>query len=313
MPQQRQGCGKNQPQSPTGQSTDTKSCVFSSKCANELREPDSEQQDQSLRLKQICRTQNKPSRQRVLVFSKTQPSKKSQQSDERFGIIKGRYRQRLLSHECRKNQGRHPEGTRSCRQNEPQCQCRRTNRYDLRQPFATPTRDPIGGQCQKRQSRRIATGTSRLVSLPFVLQFFSPNICSSFLVQCWDEAKDGAKFGLAIDIGHGMVQTDVHLIHTLQDALYCLRSHGNGIRSFSCNRPNGIEFLRLSETSVKQAAAVQPLKPLAVLNVAFASWHHSYFARINKPHLDSASLKNIPYGNPIDTGGLHCHRYYPTF
>lgn len=127
-----------------------------------------------------------------------------------------------------------------------------------------------------------------------------------------DDGGKNSHAGLSIDIGHGMVQTNVHLVHTLLDALYCLRSHGNGIRSFSCNRPDGIEFLRRPKTSVKQAAAVQPLKPLTVLNVAFASWHHSYFARINKPHLDSASLKNIPYGNPIDAGGLRCHRFYPT-
>ena len=122
--------------------------------------------------------------------------------------------------------------------------------------------------------------------------------------------------GDAVDVGHRMVQADVHLVQRLLDGLDRLRAHPLDVLAFADDRAHGVERVGRTERAAQKSAAVQPLQPLAVLDVALAARDHLDGAGVHKDAFDAGGFERVVDGNPeyarrLHRGGFHLALFHP--
>jgi len=119
-----------------------------------------------------------------------------------------------------------------------------------------------------------------------------------------DNGRDDGHPGRAVDIGHRMVDADVHLVAALLHLLDELGARRDQVFLFTQQCPHRHDRFGRTEGRVKQPAAVKPLQPLAVLHVALAPGDHPHFARVDEHDLDAVRFEQVGDGYPVDAGAL---------
>ena len=119
------------------------------------------------------------------------------------------------------------------------------------------------------------------------------------------EGPDNSQAGHAGDVADDVLELDVHLRQGLLHVLDVLA----GIRYEHLALPQvaAQDAHRLvgPEGGGQEAVAVQPLQPLAVVDVALGSaGDASHLAGIDQPHLQAAALQKLKEGDPEDAGGF---------
>lgn len=110
------------------------------------------------------------------------------------------------------------------------------------------------------------------------------------------------------DVADHLVELEVHLGQRLLHAL----NHGGAIAdegvAVTDVAAQDADLVVGAEGGREQPEGVQLLQPLAVLDVALSRGDVLDVARVDEPHLESASLQDLEQGDPVDAGGLHRHR-----
>ena len=120
-----------------------------------------------------------------------------------------------------------------------------------------------------------------------------------------DDRAEDAHPGRTRDVGHGMVQLQIHLHQRL---LHVLNVRGRVLDEPLAQPQIGAQLddrLAWTEAAAQQPVLVQLLEPLRVVDVRLPPRHLLDVARIDQHDLEAAGLEDLEDGNPVHARGLH--------
>ena len=104
----------------------------------------------------------------------------------------------------------------------------------------------------------------------------------------------------AVQVGHGAMDADVHLVQRLLHASQPIRAFGDQRCPVPDQRPQQAHRLGGTERPAQQSAAEQPLQPFTVASVRFRPARHpAQLPRIDQPHLKLGLFEHFVRHDPI--------------
>src|SRR3954451_2053702 len=112
--------------------------------------------------------------------------------------------------------------------------------------------------------------------------------------------------GLAHDVADDQGELEVHLHQGLLPVLDVSRGIRDQVLALTDEAAQDHDLVLGPERLLQQAVAMQPLNPLAVVDVALgATVDLGYGPSIDQKDLEAAPLEELIEGDPVDAGGLH--------
>ena len=111
--------------------------------------------------------------------------------------------------------------------------------------------------------------------------------------------------GHAGDVGHHVMELDIHLHERLLHALDVRRRLVDQAFAMAEQRPKSHHALVRAEAAAEQPMLMQLLEPLRIVDVRLPPRDILDVAGIDEEHLEAACLQDLEHWDPVDPGRLH--------